>query len=96
MGNEAKDKKVYFTLVIVFSLFMLFLTIFGDRGLWELNKLNNMHESIKKNIQSVKSENERLYAMIGRLKTDKHVIENIARKDFGMVKEGEIVFIFQD
>ena len=96
MGKEPKNTRVYFSLLVIFSIFMLFLTLFGDHGIIELKKLNKKHESILTDIAAVKKENTRLRIEIDRLKTDKRYIEELARKEFGMVKEDEIVFLFQD
>ena len=96
MISDLKNRKVYFTLLILFSIFMLFLTFFGDHGLLELNKLSNKKNNLLANIKEISDENSMLYIEIDRLKRDKTYIEELARKEYGLVKPGEIVFLFQD
>jgi cell division protein FtsB len=96
MGKEPKKIKLYFTILVVFSIFMIFLTLFGAHGVLELKKLTNKYKGMLDNIAAVKVENRKLRIEIDKLKTSKNYIEELARKEFGMVKEGEIVFLFQD
>lgn len=96
MGSESNNKKVYITLLALFTIIMLFLTLFGDKGLWELKKLKNNNDGILENIEAVKEDNKRLSVEIERLKTDQRYIEEIARKEYGMVKDGEIIYLFQN
>ena len=96
MGKEQKNFKFYFILLSIFSVFMLFLTVFGDPGIIELRKLIRKHEGILTNVAAIRNENSKLLHEVDKLKTSKHYIEKLARKEFGMVKDGEIVFLFQD
>jgi len=96
MGKEPKNIKFYFTLLSIFSVFMLFLTVFGDPGILELRKLTKRHEGVLANVSAIRNENKSLLLEVDKLKTSKHYIEKLARKEFGMVKDGEIVFLFQD
>jgi len=96
MGKEKFNIKFYIAPLTLFFILMVFLTLFGDHGILELKKLTNKHNGIRSNISAIKSENEGLLVEIDKLKTSKQYIENLARKDFGMVKDGEIVFLFQD
>ena len=47
----------------------------------------------EKNIH-LERENQKLREEVKRLKSDKRYIEEIARKELGMVKEGEIIYQF--
>lgn len=95
MGTDLKSPKIKFILLAVFVVFMLFSTMFGEQGLLELRKLTNKQKGTLANISSIREENARLLVEIEKLKTNKRYIEHLARKEYGMVKDGEIVFLFQ-
>ena len=42
----------------------------------------------------MEEENQRLREEVRRLQHEKRYIEEIARKELGMVKEGEIIYLF--
>ena len=96
MGKETKNIRFYFIILSVFSVFMLILTVFGDPGILALRKLTRKHEVLMYDIASIQLENTTLRDDIERLRTSKHYIEELARKEYGMVKDSEIVFLFQN
>lgn len=75
-------------------LFIMFFTIFGDRGLLSIYHLNQEKQDIKKRLEELKIENEKLKREIEALKTDRRYLESIARKDFGLVRPNEIIYQF--
>jgi cell division protein FtsB len=44
----------------------------------------------------MRAENARLREMIGRLRDDPGTIEAIARRELGLVRPGEVLFILKD
>jgi cell division protein FtsB len=98
MGKEQKNSifRLISILLVLVSVLVVFLSFFGDSGILELNKLKNKSNGIFTNIAKLKKENSRLRVEIDKLKTNSGYIEELARKEFGMVKEGEVVFLFQD
>jgi cell division protein FtsB len=77
-----------------FILFILFFTIFGERGLLHIHHLNREKEEIQKQAEALKGENERLKREIEALKSDRRYLESIARKDFGLVRPNETIYQF--
>lgn len=75
-------------------LFIMFFTIFGDRGLLRIYHLNQEKQDAKKRLDELKIENEKLKREIEALKTDRRYLESIARKDFGLVRQNEIIYQF--
>ena len=70
------------------------LILISDKGLLDLNKLKQEKENaVKKNI-ALKKENKKLYDIIKRLKSDDQYIEEIARKELGMIGENELIIKF--
>ena len=75
-------------------LFILFFTVFGDRGLLRIYHLNQEKQDIQKHLEELKNENEKLKREIEALKTDRRYLESIARKDFGLVRRNETIYQF--
>jgi len=70
---------------------LLLLIIFGDKGISDLRELKTERNRLIGNNLEVERENQKLYREIKRLKTDPVYIENIARRDLGMVGKGEVI-----
>lgn len=75
-------------------LFILFFTIFGDRGLLRIYHLNRENKEIQENLQLLKTENEKLKREIEALRSDRRYLEGIARRDFGLVRPNEVIYQF--
>ena len=75
-------------------VFILFFTVFGDKGLLRIYELKQDKARIDSRLTDAKSENEKLKLDIAALKTDRRLLESIARKDFGLVRSNEVIYQF--
>jgi cell division protein FtsB len=73
---------------------MIFFTVFGDKGLLQVYRLRRELREIERVNMELQQENERLKAEINNLRTNKKYIEELARRELGLVKKGEIVYQF--
>ena len=87
-------RKRMFFIPAGFILFILFFTVFGERGLLHINHLKNEREEIQKELDALRAENEKMKREIEALKTDRRYLESIARRDFGLVRPNEVVYQF--
>jgi cell division protein FtsL len=87
-------KKRLLLLIISVILILGFLTFFGDKGILHLLRLQKELVRIKEMNIKMEEENRRLREEVRRLQHEKRYIEEIARKELGMVKEGEIIYQF--
>ena len=87
-------KKKFFLLILVSFLVLGFLTFFGEKGILHLLRLQKEMGQIKERSAKIQEENQRLKEEVRRLLHEKRYIEEIARKELGMVKEGEIIYQF--
>lgn len=74
--------------------FILFFTVFGDKGLLRIYELRHDKSRIDTRLIDTKNENEKLKLEIVALKTDRRYLESIARKDFGLVRSNEVIYQF--
>ncbi|MDA8412423.1 MAG: septum formation initiator family protein [Desulfobacteraceae bacterium] len=75
-------------------VFILFFTVFGDKGLLRIYELRQDKTRIDARLAETKNENEKLKLDIAALKTDRRYLESIARKDFGLVRSNEVIYQF--
>jgi len=74
---------------IIFS--MLFLIVFAENGLVDLNSLRKERDRLVEKNESLARDNLVLYNEIERLKNDDKYIENIARQELGMIGKNEMI-----
>ncbi len=87
------NKRVLITVLMLVSV-MIFFTFFGEKGLLQVYRLRRELKEIESVNMELRQENERLRAEIGNLRTNKKYIEELARRELGLVKKGEIVYQF--
>ncbi len=87
-------------LVIVFSVCVSFVVIdafVGDRGLAALVRTRQERDRLAAEVESRKKENDRLRERNRRLRgEDPAAIEEIARRELGLIRPGERLFIIRD
>jgi len=74
--------------------FILFFTIFGERGLLQIYHLNKEKQEVQLRMEAIKGDNLKLVREVDALKNDRRYLESIARKDFGMIRKNEIIYQF--
>jgi len=75
-------------------LFILFFTVFGERGVLRIHQMTEEKEEIQRKATRIQAENARLKQEIEALKSDRRYLESIARKEFGLVRPNEIIYQF--
>jgi cell division protein FtsB len=93
LKSEMKRKRLLFLILISLLIFGI-LTFFGEKGVFHLFRLQKELARVKEKNFKLEGENQTLKEEVKRLKSDKRYIEEIARKELGMVKEGEIIYQF--
>lgn len=69
-----------------------YLLIGFGQGAWQIWRLTRIKWTEERSLDEVTAEKTAIEQEIERLKTDSLYIEELARRQFGMVKEGETVF----
>lgn len=75
-------------------LFILFFTVFGERGLLRIHQLQQEKQEVQQRAELLRGENEKLKREIEALQNDRRYLESIARRDFGFVRANEIIYQF--
>jgi cell division protein FtsB len=87
------QKKMYFIPAGCLA-FILFFTVFGDKGLLRIYELKQDKQRIDSRLIDARSENERLKQEILALKSNRRYLESIAHKEFGLVRSNEVIYQF--
>ncbi|MGD9334973.1 MAG: septum formation initiator family protein [Desulfobacterales bacterium] len=84
-------KNVLLAVAIVVSLMMMMFILFGENGLADLNRLKAERDDLLKKNAELIQQNLFLCREIERLKTDPEDVENLARKELGVIRKDEVV-----
>ncbi|MCP4746076.1 MAG: septum formation initiator family protein [Desulfobacteraceae bacterium] len=88
-----KQKTLVASICLLMAGLLLVIAV-GDNGLIELCWLYGTHRQITERNTKLTQDNMRLYRSIDRLKEDLSFIEDVARRDLGMIRQDELIFKF--
>lgn len=88
--------KGFFLLLVGLILLVWYFSLFGEKGLIKIIQLRRERDRIIADVSRIEEENKRLQEEIKRLREDSRYLESVARRDLGLIKENEILFIFED
>jgi len=87
--------------ILKFSLLaLLFLGLlgawlgFGERGFIHLYRMDGERQTYLEKIKALERENRELLDEIQRLRSDRNYVEDLGRKELGLVKEDEVMYRF--
>jgi cell division protein FtsB len=70
--------------------------VVGEKGLVALLKARRDFEGVEASLSHARADNARLREEARRLREDPAAIEEIARRELGLIKPGEILFIIKN
>ncbi len=82
-------------LLLCFLGLLLFLSLFGDRSLFQLYQMWSARAHLEQQIEALKQENALLRQEVEALRRHPSQSEEIARRDLGLVRPGETVYQFR-
>jgi len=86
---------VHLLLMIIASAIVVDALV-GERGLVAMLRARQEHDQLSASIARQRAENGRLRETVRRLHEDPAAIEEIARRELGLIRPGERVFIVKD
>jgi cell division protein FtsB len=85
-------KQTVLMVIAVLGIFIMsFLIIYGDNGLADLKRAQKEHDQLVEKNDAIRQENVTLYREIDRMNHDPDYIEEVARKQLGVIGPGEII-----
>jgi cell division protein FtsB len=94
-GRPLRRRAVQIALLVVSGVLVVNALV-GDKGLIETMKKREQYRALEQALTRARAENARLRDEARRLKEDPAAIEDIARREIGLIKPGEKLFIVRD
>lgn len=96
-GSMTRRSRRLIRYLLGFVAVVLFVdAIVGDKGVLSLVKARRDFEAVEQALQRARRENEEAREQARRLREDPTAIEEIARRELGLIKPGETLFIIKD
>ena len=94
--RPARSSRVVRWLVLFVASLIIVDGLFGERGLLAMLRARQEHEQLAAALAQQRAENARLREEVRRLNEDPRAIEEAARRELGLIRPGEKVFIIKD
>jgi cell division protein FtsB len=89
-------EKLVLGLVFAAALALSAVALLGEQGVRELRRLRSERQALAEEIDRLRSQRAALEREIASLRENPRAIEARARKDLGMIREGETVFLLPE
>ena len=83
-------------LVVLVGCVLIVDALVGDRGFLAMLKARQQYRTLETSLARSRSENARLREQARELREDPDAIEEIARRELGLIRPGEKLFIVKD
>jgi cell division protein FtsB len=93
---NSRGRRIGRLILLLFIGVVLLDALVGDRGLMATLRARREYHDLADTIARQRAENARLADQARRLRDDPHTIEEVARRELGLIKPGEKVFILKD
>jgi cell division protein FtsB len=91
-----RNRRIVQLLVLFVAAVIIVDGLVGERGLLAMLRARHEYDDLAASISRQRAENSRLRDQARRLREDPSAIEEIARRELGLIKPGERVFIVKD
>ena len=94
--QPTRNRRFVYALLLLVSSAIVIDGLVGDRGLLAMLRARHDYDQLAGTIARQRTDNARLREAARRLKEDPTAIEEVARRELGLIKPGERVFILKD
>jgi cell division protein FtsB len=91
---NGKDIRKFSLLALLFLGLVVAWLGFGERGFIHLYRMDTERQAYLERINKLERENRELLEEIQRLRSDRDYVENLGRRELGLVKEDELMYRF--
>jgi len=82
--------------VVLIGCVIIVDALVGEKGLVAMRKARQQYQALETALAAEKAENDRRREEARRLREDPSAIEDLARRELGLIKPGEKLFILKD
>ena len=94
--RPSRNRRLVQILLVLVASVIIVDGLVGERGLLAMLRARHEYEELAASISRQRAENARLRDQARRLREDPSAIEEIARRELGLIRPGERVFIVKD
>jgi cell division protein FtsB len=94
--HSSPTRRIVRILLLLFVGVIVLDALVGDRGLLATLRARREYQELAATIARERADNARLADQARRLRDDPRTIEEVARRELGLMKPGEKVFIVKD
>ncbi len=93
-ARKSRKKMLLIAAGSLLGIYLLASFILGEMGLIKYFRMKAQHDSLQREIASLRQDNAKLLQEVHALKTDPDRVEQIARDKLGLARPGEIVYYY--
>jgi cell division protein FtsB len=82
--------------LVIILVALVMDALVGDKGLVKTLRVRREYQDLEATLLELRHENTRMREEARRLREDPAAIEEAARRDLGLMRPGEVVFVLQD
>jgi len=94
--RPARGRRIVHWLLMFVASLIVVDGLFGERGLLAMLRARQEYDQLATTLARQRAENARLREDVRRLNDDPRAIEEVARRELGLIRRGEKVFIIKD
>ena len=94
--RPARGRRIVHWLLMFVASLIVVDGLFGERGLLAMLRARQEYDQLAATLARQRAENARLREDVRRLNDDPRAIEEVARRELGLIRRGEKVFIIKD
>jgi cell division protein FtsB len=95
-SNPERRRQVVQYASVFIGCVLIVEALVGDKGLFAMLRAREQYRQLETQLAQARARNAALREEARRYREDPSAIEDAARRDFGMIKDGEKVFIIRD
>ena len=94
--RRERTRRLVHLAILSFAAIMFIDALVGDQGLVALMRARKDLDRLNEQVQRLKDDNAQMAEQTRRLREDRDALEEAARRDLGLMKPGEKLFIVKD
>ena len=91
-----RSRRVLQYVLLLAGTVLVIDALVGDKGLLAMIQARQQYRALERSLAEVRAENARLREEARRLREDPAAVEELARRELGLIKPGEQLFIIKD
>jgi cell division protein FtsB len=95
-GPRRGRRRALQSVLLLAACVLMIDALVGDKGLLAMFEARQQFRDLEASLAEIRSENANLREQARRLREDPTAIEEIARRELGLIKPGERLFILKD